>query len=48
VAPPPRLSRYAARVALQRLDIADGSGVTPFLSWIRSADGEFDRQVDFF
>jgi predicted ferric reductase len=28
--------------------IAGGIGVTPFLSWIRSIDGEFDRQVDFF
>jgi len=28
--------------------IASGIGVTPFLSWIRSIDGRFDRQVDFF
>ena len=28
--------------------IAGGIGVTPFLSWIRSIDGQFDRQVDFF
>jgi predicted ferric reductase len=28
--------------------IAGGIGVTPFLSWIRSIDGAFDRQVDFF
>jgi predicted ferric reductase len=28
--------------------IAGGIGVTPFLSWIRSIDGQFDRQVEFF
>jgi predicted ferric reductase len=28
--------------------IAGGIGVTPFLSWIRSIDEGFDRQVDFF
>jgi predicted ferric reductase len=28
--------------------IAGGIGVTPFLSWIRSLDGSFDRSVDFF
>ena len=28
--------------------IAGGIGVTPFLSWIRSIDGPFDRQVEFF
>ncbi len=28
--------------------IAGGIRVTPFLSWIRSIDGRFDRQVDFF
>jgi predicted ferric reductase len=28
--------------------IAGGIGVTPFLSWIRSIDGTFDRRVDFF
>jgi predicted ferric reductase len=28
--------------------IAGGIGVTPFLSWIRSLDGAFDRDVDFY
>lgn len=28
--------------------IAAGIGVTPFMSWIRSLDGSFDRDVDFF
>jgi predicted ferric reductase len=28
--------------------IAGGIGITPFLSWIRSLDGDFDREVDFF
>jgi predicted ferric reductase len=28
--------------------IAGGIGVTPFMSWIRSLDGAFDRDVDFF
>ena len=28
--------------------IAGGIGVTPFLSWLRSLDGELDRRVDFF
>src|SRR5512133_2733918 len=28
--------------------IAGGIGVTPFVSWIRSLDGGFDRDVDFY
>ena len=28
--------------------IAGGIGITPFISWIRSIDGEFDRDVDFY
>ena len=28
--------------------IAGGIGVTPFVSWIRSLDGGFDREVDFW
>jgi predicted ferric reductase len=28
--------------------IAGGIGVTPFMSWIRSLDGSFDRSVDFY
>jgi predicted ferric reductase len=28
--------------------IAGGIGITPFLSWIRSLDGDFDREVDLF
>ena len=28
--------------------IAAGIGVTPFMSWIRSLDQPFDREVDFF
>jgi predicted ferric reductase len=28
--------------------IAGGIGVTPFLSWIRAAEGTLDREVDFF
>ena len=28
--------------------IAGGIGVTPFLSWIRALDDNFDRSVDFF
>ena len=28
--------------------IAGGIGITPFLSWIRSLDGTFDRNVDFY
>jgi len=28
--------------------IAGGIGVTPFLSWLRSLDGELDQRVDFF
>lgn len=32
----------------QQLWIAGGIGVTPFLSWLRDAGGQLDRQVDFF
>jgi predicted ferric reductase len=28
--------------------IAGGIGVTPFMSWIRSLEGAFDREVDFY
>jgi predicted ferric reductase len=28
--------------------IAGGIGITPFISWIRSMDGSFDRDVDFY
>jgi predicted ferric reductase len=28
--------------------IAGGIGVTPFMSWIRSLDGDFDRDVDLY
>jgi predicted ferric reductase len=28
--------------------IAGGIGITPFMSWIRSMDGSFDRRVDFY
>jgi predicted ferric reductase len=28
--------------------IAGGIGITPFMSWIRSIDGGFDREVDFY
>jgi len=28
--------------------IAGGIGITPFISWIRSIDGAFDRDVDFY
>ena len=28
--------------------IAGGIGITPFMSWIRSLDGGFDRNVDFY
>jgi predicted ferric reductase len=28
--------------------IAGGIGITPFISWIRSLDGSFDRMVDFY
>ncbi|MDQ1475111.1 MAG: hypothetical protein QOE62_340, partial [Actinomycetota bacterium] len=28
--------------------IAGGIGITPFMSWIRSMDGSFDRSVDFY
>jgi predicted ferric reductase len=28
--------------------IAGGIGITPFMSWIRSMDGSFDRHVDFY
>jgi predicted ferric reductase len=32
----------------EQIWIAGGIGVTPFLSWIRSIDDRFDRDVDFF
>jgi predicted ferric reductase len=28
--------------------IAGGIGITPFVSWLRSLDGSFDRSVDFY
>ena len=28
--------------------IAGGIGITPFISWIRSLDGDFERSVDFY
>ena len=28
--------------------IAGGIGITPFISWIRSINGQFDRDVDFY
>jgi predicted ferric reductase len=28
--------------------IAGGIGITPFMSWIRSLDGSFERRVDFY
>ena len=28
--------------------IAGGIGITPFVSWFRSLDGNFDRSVDFY
>ena len=28
--------------------IAAGIGITPFVSWLRSLDGSFDRSVDFY
>ena len=28
--------------------IAGAMGITPFMSWIRSLDGSFDRNVDFY
>jgi len=31
-----------------QLWIAAGIGITPFLSWIRSLDSEFDQEVEFF
>jgi predicted ferric reductase len=32
----------------EQIWIAGGIGVTPFMSWIRSLDGRFDREVDFY
>jgi predicted ferric reductase len=32
----------------EQIWIAGGIGITPFMSWIRSLDGTFDRLVDFF
>jgi predicted ferric reductase len=32
----------------QQIWIAGGVGITPFMSWIRSMDGSFDRDVDFY
>ena len=32
----------------RQLWIAGGIGVTPFMSWIRSLDASFDRDVDFY
>jgi len=32
----------------EQIWIAGGIGITPFISWIRSMDGDFDRDVAFF
>jgi predicted ferric reductase len=32
----------------EQIWIAGGIGVTPFMSWIRSIDGDFRRRVDFY
>ena len=32
----------------QQIWIAGGVGVTPFISWIRSLDADFDRNVEFY
>ena len=36
------------RGGVRQVWIAAGIGVTPFMSWIRSLDHTFDREVDFF
>lgn len=32
----------------EQIWIAGGIGVTPFISWLRSLEGSFDRDVDFY
>jgi predicted ferric reductase len=36
------------RGGIDQIWIAGGIGITPFLSWIRDLDREFDRNVDFY